>query len=369
MTRSRSSRTCSSADALRAAAFFLILAAGALPAHGAARRSNRLLLARPYPIEAAPSFPGGLFHWIDALAGTSNGKTNFAHQEEYESKFGEMTQDDREQLVAFTSARAEHFANLKASAAQGGPPPRISALLGVFCSSPTVEAALATAKEQLTPASWEALSGAIAHFRPKYEVIWRDGEIPSAFLDRARSDPGLGRLSDLLEKIVRFYGVDPGKAPPPRLALVPVPSGYGTHAEAIGGVLLLEIRRGDGLADEAAVIVHETSHFLWNLVPAERKERLDQFAGGLDEASARTYALLGEAIPTALGQGVADRMFRPDQWRPDGPWYHLLEVDATAKRIYPIVAYALDAGEPLDEAFLRRLFRRRHPPAAPREGP
>ena len=151
--------------------------------------------------------------------------------------------------------------------------------------------------------------------------------------------------------------MDPLAVPPPRLALVPVPSGFGTHAEAIGGILLLEIREGDGLADEASVVVHESAHFLWGLVPAERQRRLALAAAGVDDDGAKAFRLFREAIPTALGQGVADRMFRPSSWSLDGPWYHTEDVDLAAKRIFATVSSALDEGLTLDEELVRRAVR------------
>jgi len=229
-------------------------------------------------------------------------------------------------------------------------------MLGVFCGSATVDAALARLKPELTEGAWDGLAKALAHFRSRYEVVWNDGAVPRAFLESAHRDPGRKQLAALLAKIVRFYGVDPLMVPPPRLALVPVPHGFGTHAEAIGGALLLEIRSGETLADEASVVVHESSHFLWSLVPAERQRRLAAFAAGLDDDGARTHRLFGEAIPTALGQGVADRAFRPSSWSLDGPWYHTQEVDACAKRIFAVVSAALDAGSTLDEELVRRAI-------------
>jgi hypothetical protein len=328
----------------------------ALPILAAARPSDRYLVKKPFPIEARASFPGGLFHWVDSLAGTSVGKTVPAHREQYLRRFGPLTADDKTQLAAFIAARAEHLERMRDAAARNGARARGSALLGVFCAAETVEDALASVQGELAPGTWSGLAAALAHFRPKYEIVWNHGEVPNAFLDRARRDASLDRLETLLAKIVRFYGVNPLEAPAPRLALVPVPAGFGTHAEAIGGVLLLEIRKGDTLADEASVIVHETSHFLWSLVPPARQRSLARFAVGLDESAAREVPLLGEAIPTALGQGVADRAFRPSEWTIEGPWYHTAEVDTCARRIYPIVAAALAAGLPFDEAFLRSLF-------------
>jgi len=316
----------------------------ALPAAAGSSRRDRLFLAHPYPIEAAPSFPAGLFHWIDSLAGTSRGKTIPAHRAEYARLFGAPTAEDRAHLLEFVAARSSLA-------------PHGSALLGVFCESATVEDALAKLKPVSTADAWNGLAKALAHFRPRYEIVWSDGEVPKAFLESARRDPGRPRLESLLARVVRFYGVEPRSAPPPRLALVPVPAGFGTHAEAIGDVLLLEIRKGEGLADEASVIVHENAHFLWSLVPPERRRRLESFAAGLDGAGAQAFRLFAEAIPTALGQGIADRAFRPSTWSLDDGWYHLEDVDACAKRIYPAVADALDRGLTLDEALVFRAIR------------
>jgi len=230
-------------------------------------------------------------------------------------------------------------------------------MLGTFCGSATVEDALSALKPELSRDSLDGLAKALAHFRTRYEIVWNDGAVPKAFLEGARRDPARSQLSALLAKIVRFYGVDPLSVPPPHVALVPVPAGFGTHAEAIGDVLLLEIRRGDVLADEASVLVHENAHFLWGLVPADRQRRLAAFAAGLGDAASRTFRLFGEAVPTAMGQGVADRVFRPSAWSMDGSWYHTEDVDACAKSIYPTVVHALDSGLTLDEDLVLRAIR------------
>ncbi len=356
MIRSLNSTVSSSAEAARLVFVAALALAGAMPASAGARPQERLLLAHPYPIEAVASFPGGLFHWIDSLAGTSNGKTIPAHRLEYIRLFGKMTDEDRESLRGFVESRAEHLRREEERAALDGDAPRASAMLGIFCGSATVEDALATLKPELSPEAWTGLSSALARFRPRYERVWRDGAIPKRFLEDARRDPARAPLGDLLAKLVRFYGVDPLKAPPPRVALVPVPEGWGTHAEAIGGILLLEIREHDELPDEASVLVHESSHFLWGLVPGDRKRRLTLLAQGLGDAEAADFRRFGEAIPTALGQGVADRMFRPESWSIDGPWYHIPDIDLCAKRIYPTISSALDTGLVLDEELVRRAL-------------
>ena len=368
MIRSRSSRISSGADRLAGAALALAAALCALPSDAASRPSRSLLIARPFPVEAHASFPGGLFHWIDSLAGTTAGKTVDAHRDEYLKLFGPVTASDRTHIAAFVAARAEHFRKRREAPPEAIPRATGSALLRVFCAAASVEAALAAARPALTPETWNGLAAAMAYFKPKYEVVWNHAAVPNAFLDAVRHDPRLPELEALLAKIVRFYGVDPSSSPPPRIALVPVPAGYGTHAEAIDGILLLEIRPRDTLADEASVIVHELSHYLWGIVPPERQARLAAYAASLDEASVRTFRLLGEAVPTALGQGVADRAFNPGTWAPEEAWYHQLEIDACARRIYPVVASALEAGLTYNEVFLLKVFQQDRPRPSPSVG-
>ena len=57
-------------------------------------------------------------------------------------------------------------------------------------------------------------------------------------------------------------------------------------------------------------------------------------------------------MPTALGQGVADREFRPRSWSASSPWYHTEEIDAYAKKLYPLVRHSLENGGSFDEEFL-----------------
>jgi hypothetical protein len=353
-TPSPNSRACSSAKTARApllglAACFLL---AAVACAGALGSEERPLLTRPYRLYAAPSCPGAVFHWVDSLAGTSAGKTIPAHQAEFIRRFGHPTDEDRRQIAAFLTARAEYVHHLRAST-RPGDLPRAAEMLRIFCAAPSLDAALAEVKPAMSDGTYEKFATSIAWFRAKYETIWNDGAIPRDFLARTRRDRGLRRLEKLLGRIVRFYGVDAADSSPPRLALVPVPPGYGTHAQELGNILLLEIRPGDDLAEEASVIVHENSHWLFSLIPEARKTRLARFGESLSPAERDAYALMSEAIPTALGQGVAGRAFEGSSWSERAPWYHLPEVDACAKAIYPLVRRAIASGAVLDEAFLK----------------
>jgi hypothetical protein len=282
------------------------------------------------------------------LAGTSAGKTVPAHRRQFLRLFGALTEQDQEHLRAFVAARAEH-ANREGA--------RVSDLLGIFCRAARIDDALATARPQLTPSTWNGLAKALAHFRPRFDVVWDDGAVAKAFLERARRDPGRIKLEALLTKLVRFYDVDPLSVAPPRLALVPVPAGFGTHAEAIGDVLLLEIRSGEGLADEASVVVHENAHFLWSLVPGRPTAKPVPGRRDEGEAAEKIFRVLGRRFPRCSAKGIADRSFNPSSWSLDDPWYHVEDVDACAKRIYPVLETALELGQKLDEDLVRRVLR------------
>ncbi len=314
-------------------------------------------LGTAYPLEATPSFPAGLYHWMNCLAGSSGGKTEDAHRGAFVANHGRPSDEDREQLEAFLAARLEH---MRTTSGRDGSleVPRSSALLGIFCAAPTLDAALARAKRELSSEGYAGLEGALRHFAPKYEAIWRNGEIPRAFLERVRRDPRRDRLAGVLERMARFYGVDLASAPPPAIALVPVPDGFGTHAQAVGRHLLLEIRPRDDLANQASVIVHENAHYLWTILPDERRSRLERAAREAGPAGELAWEAFHEALPTALGQGVADREFRPDRWSSRTPWYHDAEIDAYAKALYTLVRSALAAGKSLDEAFVQRAVAR-----------
>jgi hypothetical protein len=300
----------------------------------------RLLTA--YPLEVRISFDAALVHWLESLCGATLGKTVPAHRQEYTRLFGRFDADDR--------ARLEDFARVRVAHAQVPTPPLafrgMNAMRERLFDGDEADPMGELAKE-LSPEDMAALRRSLAWFAPKYARIWRNGAVPQAFVQAAREDAALGRLDAMLVRLARFYGVPSGGAPRPRLLLVPVPGGWGTHAYALRRTLLLEIRKGDRLADQAAVIVHENAHFLFARMPTERQEKLKAAAG------AEVWAVLHEALPTALGQGVADRAFSSD-WSTSRRWYHTTDVDRYAKALLPLVDRTLAENGVLDEAFVTR---------------
>lgn len=338
--------------ALACVAVFLVATCGAHGADGPAT-----LLGPSYPLEVRVSFSAALFHWVDSLAGTSHGKTIELHQRQFEERFGRPDAQDLEVLRRFQAIRGRHAV----IALPGRPILGRSAMLGAFLESADLDAALAKLAPDLGPGDTDGLRSCLERFRERYVQIWQDGKVPNRFLSRAREDAARGELDTLLSRVAKFFGVDPFAGGKPRLVLIPVPDGGGTHAEAVGRNLLLEVRPADELKEQAGPIVHENAHFLWHLVPPERGSRLVRVSQQIPSGGA-ALAVLAEALPTALGQGVAGRRFLGKRWSASSPWYHAGEVDAYGKSLYPVVQAALDTGASLDETLLERMLRLYRPP-------
>jgi hypothetical protein len=311
------------------------------------------LLHGSYPLEVEVSFHAALLHWVDSLTGVSGGgmtagKTWLAHRQEYQERLGNPDPEDVRWLERYLRARR--------GLAETTQPAERFALTTAFYAAPDLDGAIERAGSRLPDAARADFAAALRHFALDYRTVWRDGVVARGFLERVREDPHRSRrLSRFLSDVARFYGVDPLSTAAPVVLLVPVRDGHGTHAQAVGRWLLVEVRPGEGLREQVAPIVHENAHFLDSLVPSARRQALAEAAVAVGPRGREAWGLLQEALPTAIAQGVADaRLGRPG-WSLDEPWYHDARIDAYAKRIYPIVLRALHAGAPLDESLVRQL--------------
>lgn len=346
---------------LRAVALAILAAAPGLSALGAeppaAAGASELLLGPAYPLEVRVAFHAALFHWVDSLAGSSGGKTIPAHRKQYLERLGEQTATEARLIVEFRNARARDAYRPDGSpGGDDGSPRGLARLRRTFLESPDLAGALAAAESEMAPEDFAAVRRALEHFGPKYETIWQDGRVPVAFLERFEGDRDRGRLEALLVAIARFFDADLGSLPRPVVVLAPVPAGSGTHATAIGPYLLIEVRPFDRLAQQASVIVHENAHFLFLNMDRSRLAGLETVVARSGSRGRKAWRLLDEALPTALGQGVADRGFRRGSWSKRRPWYHTAEIDRYAKAIYPLVDEALASGRPIDSTFVEKAI-------------
>lgn len=312
-----------------------------------------------YPIEVSISFSAGLFHWLDSLAGLkgagmSAGKTIEAHRQTFNRTFGRPDPRETELLQRFGEIRRRFVTDALAETSDNGSMPTAgpAELLTAFLDAHDLQTALGRARGLLSEDEHQELQEILDYFAPKYEKVWNDGRIPDRFLNQALNDKRLRHLESLLARIAEFFGVDPTPSAPPRLVLVPVRDGHGTHAQASDRYLLVELRARDRLQEVASVIVHENAHFLLQRMDADRLQRLEAAVWKRGETAVEAAGYMREALPTAMGQGVADRVFRPRLASTDLRWYSVPEVDRYAKRLYPLVRRALAGDRTFDEAFL-----------------
>lgn len=307
------------------------------------------LLGPAYPLEARVSFHAALLHWMDALAGLrggggTGGKTDDAHRMQFQALHGPPTPLEVALLRRYARVR-ERFGGESA-------PERVHALTLAFFDSADLETALRRAAPAIGDDGVEALRSAMSHFAPRYRPIWNEGRVARSFVEGAIEHPRREALGALLQDVAGFFGVSRIDSPPPCIVVVPVPEGFGTHAQALGHALLLEVRARENLIDEVSPIVHENAHFLFYRIPERRREALGARAARSGPQGATAWILLHEALPTALGQGVAGARFRGKAWSRQQSWYHLPDVDRYAKALFPLVRRALAQGRHFDEAFV-----------------
>ena len=310
--------------------------------------SPSLLLGDAYPLEAPISFPAALLHWLDSVAslrgaGMTAGKTIEAHRQTYIDYLGVPSDSEQRLIEAYHGVRVGFATNAVDDR---------NALTRAFFEADDLDDALQRASSLLNEKDMATLNDTARHFAVGYRRIWRDGEVPLGFVKRTEESGQRDELADFLVGVAKFYGVDAGAAPRPRLILVPVPAGGGTHAQAIDEFLLVEVRPEDGLRQQIAPIVHENAHMLYHRMGQERIKALEAAALAHGPMGQAAWQYLTEALPTAIAQGVAQLTFRAEGWSFEARWYDVERVDVFAKKIFPNVKRALSTGRKLDPALI-----------------
>jgi len=302
-----------------------------------------------------------LVHFVDSLADTSGGKSVPTYRALWNARIGAPTPQDRSALDAYRSARRSATAAARCGApapgSAGAEPGWPTRFLYSMLEARDLDGFLGDIEPCLTPDESRGLSDALAHFTPGFEVFWRESGWLRAF-DRDFQDfLASGGLPLYLGEVARWFGVDPETAPPPVIGFVILPAPGGTHAQELGRRLLVEIRPRDTPVDQISVVAHEESHYLFHQIPPERLAALEARARAAGPNGEDVWHLLHEAIPTALGQGLAVARLQPAAFRPDLGWYHIPEIDALAHRIYPLVREAVDSGRTIDGDFIAACVR------------
>jgi len=307
------------------------------------------------PIVTDVSYVANLFHWVDSLAETSNGLTQPAYYRAWFGRFGPLDAQDRERLAAFRKVRLREFRPRSATADTAGSgclpsepdtPSRRQMLNAAAMQATSLPDLEQRARAFLLPEEADAIGAALVHFSERFDFLWAEFDWLVAF--RAEFDAFLAEpvTRQWIAAMARFTGAGEYSTAPTLFSFVAVPSQeYGTHAEASERALLLEVRPDDSIAEQVPVIFHELVHdFQRRVPPIERAELAGQYVRE-GYRGAMANSLLREALPTALGQGLAQLRLAPDAYRPELPWYHLESIDRYAHALLPLVSRAFDSGQ------------------------
>jgi hypothetical protein len=105
------------------------------------------------------------------------------------------------------------------------------------------------------------------------------------------------------------------------------------------------VRPDDSVPEQVPVIFHELVHDFQRRVPPVERAALAGRYMREGYRGATVNGLLREALPTALGQGLAQLRLAPDAYDPELPWYHLESIDRYAHALLPLVSRAFDSGQ------------------------
>jgi hypothetical protein len=209
----------------------------------------------------------------------------------------------------------------------------------------------------------------LASFEPIYDaLVWEPSEAKfEEYLARFQATVPDSMLNSLFDHAARFYGAQWPDDLPFTIAIYPIPARQGhTSAESAGSLETVAVLLDEkDLPGRFGVMFHEMSHSLYAAQPADFQRELESY---FDEPSnpyaAVAYALINEALATALGNGWAFEVVTGR--RDDGSWYADAAIDGFAKAIYPLVTDYLSRGQTIDRAFAKQaieLFRRTFPDA------
>ncbi|HZE89253.1 MAG TPA: hypothetical protein VE404_06880 [Verrucomicrobiae bacterium] len=324
-------------------------------------------LARGHPprFEIDVSYVANLVHWIDNLAGSSQGKTIAAYRRYWRQRYGMPDAGEMDLLRSWVAIRAKPVPTPEpAILNERGCLPQPGDVIDWRRTFQTrsyeaadVDDFISSLSAELSAQESATLRRVIEKFRGRFDAAWKETGYLPRFESKLKPFLAESGLAGYLGEVASFFGVDPDAAPPGRIELMALPEEGPTHAQADGRYLLIEIRPGDEPRDQIQVIAHETSHYLWHQLDPGRNDALARRVFASGASPAMEWRLLREALPTALGQGLADARFSPATFRETGAWYHVADVDALAKAIFPAVRDAFRDGRRLEEKTIDEIAR------------
>lgn len=319
------------------------------------------------------TFASNLFHWVDNLAGSSFGKNRTTYVNDWLRVFGALDPQQKALLAEFARVRTAHQRRKPGfdrapvrECLPVGPLPltRRQQMLVVAAEAESVDDLIERLAVLVDPSDAEHLAAALRAFEPGVRKLQRDAAYLGAFRDEFERFLNQPRTQQLLAAYGRFFALADPAPRPVRISLVAMlHHDLGTHAEANGDDLLLEIRPMERPVQQAAVVFHEISHVLWSRLTADRQVELISRFYRQGQAGLSAWLLAREALPTALGQGLAQAILAPNGYSWADPWYHDPDVDLAAHLLYPQLRFEFFAGhtlfDALPEKYVQRVARSR----------
>ncbi len=182
----------------------------------------------------------------------------------------------------------------------------------------------------------------LERFAPRALATWRSTSPQlRAAIDRYAKLAARPDMTELMTQIAHLLDARGALTAPQVFELVArPPGGDATRAEQLGSVGVVEVLTGAQAESMFPVIAHEMFHAWFASSPLERQRALvEQFLATGDPLAVPAWALLDEAVATALGNGFVQRAVDEIEYArtlaaPQG-FYTDPEIDAVAKRLLP----------------------------------
>lgn len=307
----------------------------------------------PVVVETRVSYVAHVFHWVDYLAETTPSKTRESFYRRWNRRFGSLDERDRAVLAQFRQVRAGGaLAEPPLASAGDGCVPAVDpvdtprqVLSAASMRANDLDQFASLMREFLGPTEAEAVAVALRHFEPRIRQLWPETAFLAPFQKSFDAFIAAPATQQLITDMADYLEAKPRPGATVHISLVAaLGEDTGTHAEASGEYLLLEVRPADTPEQQVQVLFHELAHYFMQRMPAETRAGLAarMFRGGFRGALA--WNLAREALPTALGQGLAQAKLAPRQFGSMQKWYHRPAEDALAHALYPGVSRAFAAG-------------------------
>jgi len=315
-----------------------------------------------------------LFYQLDCLSGQG-----YCSKESYQTLWEqelEWNDEDEKKLTLWRELKNKYNQQIQLPmpARTTSLPPRFEGLVvweqvrQAALNAPTRQDLLENLSLIIQPQDAEVLAKLIFHFEKRFFSWWdtKGQSLAESGANTFAEQLQNAGLINLLEKASLFYQAELDETSLLGFNFIARPDlGKNTsvNGEQVSNQSLIEIKENAKIINQMDVVIHELSHYLYRRSSRDNEASLMQHFSKLNSADAiAAYNLLNEAIATAIGNGIVNRILMPlDSFQrmeaKERSFYNDEWIDPLAKAIYPRVADALQKGEVLNsESFVQDYY-------------